>query len=70
MTRNERAGLGYPSLLTLIFITLKLLGVIAWSWWWVLAPLWLPVVLLLFIALVVFICLCIFKPDMVGSFFR
>jgi hypothetical protein len=24
---------------TLIFITLKLLGVIAWSWWWVFSPL-------------------------------
>ncbi len=26
--------------LGLIFITLKLLGVIDWSWWWVTAPLW------------------------------
>lgn len=27
--------------LALIFITLKLCGVITWSWWWVLSPLWL-----------------------------
>jgi len=27
-------------LLAILFITLKLTGVIAWSWWWVLAPLW------------------------------
>ena len=26
--------------LFLDFLTLKLCGVIAWSWWWVLAPLW------------------------------
>lgn len=26
-------------LLTLVFVTLKLAGVIAWSWWWVLSPL-------------------------------
>lgn len=23
-----------------VLITLKLLGVITWSWWWVLTPLW------------------------------
>jgi hypothetical protein len=28
--------------LLLIFITLKLCELIAWSWWWVLAPLWAP----------------------------
>ena len=33
--------------LALIFITLKLCGVITWSWWWVLSPLWLvPVICL------------------------
>lgn len=32
--------IGFLSLLTLIFITLKLLGAITWSWIWVLAPLW------------------------------
>lgn len=31
-------GIGFASLLTLIFITLKLLGKIDWSWWWVLMP--------------------------------
>lgn len=36
--------IGFFGLLTLIFITLKLMGYIAWSWWWVLSPLWLPFV--------------------------
>lgn len=40
-------GIGFCGLLTLVFITLKLLGVIAWSWWWVLSPLWIPVALVL-----------------------
>ena len=31
--------------LTLIFITLKLTGTIGWSWWWVLAPLWIPILI-------------------------
>jgi len=32
----------FPALfvLFLVFLTLKLTGVIAWSWWWVTAPLW------------------------------
>ncbi|WP_266031195.1 hypothetical protein [Brucella intermedia] len=32
--------IGFPGLLALIFIVLKLTGVIAWSWLWVLSPLW------------------------------
>ena len=32
--------IGFWGMLTLIFITLKLTGYIAWSWIWVLAPLW------------------------------
>lgn len=35
--------IGFPGMLTLIFITLKLTGYIAWSWWWVLSPLWIGV---------------------------
>jgi branched-subunit amino acid ABC-type transport system permease component len=26
----------------LIFLTLKLCGVIDWSWWWVTSPFWIP----------------------------
>jgi hypothetical protein len=34
-------------ILGLIFITLKLCGVISWSWLWVLAPFWIPLAILL-----------------------
>ena len=30
-------------LLTTLFIGLKLLGSITWSWWWVLSPLWIGI---------------------------
>jgi hypothetical protein len=40
-------------ILALIFITLKLTGVIAWSWLWVLAPIWIPLVLVLIIAAII-----------------
>jgi hypothetical protein len=46
-------GPGFFTLLCVLFIGLKLTGYIAWSWWWVLAPLWLPaVVALAFIGIV------------------
>lgn len=48
-------GLGCFQVLTIIFIVLKVIGVIDWSWIWVLAPLWIPVLLWIgtFLALVV-----------------
>lgn len=34
---------GFPALLLIAFIVLKLCNVITWSWWWVLSPVWLPI---------------------------
>ncbi len=47
--------IGLPTILTLLFLTLKLCGVIAWSWWWVLAPVWVCAIawVVVFIALLV-----------------
>lgn len=40
-------------ILFLIFMTLKLCGVIAWSWWWITAPIWAPILIVLTIFAVV-----------------
>jgi len=32
------SGIGFFGLLTIVFIVLKLLDVIKWSWFWVLSP--------------------------------
>lgn len=48
----KRSGIGFFGLLAVAFIVLKLTGVIAWSWWWVLAPLWGPLALSLAIVAV------------------
>jgi hypothetical protein len=42
MAQNSSSGggLGFGGALTILFIGLKLGGVIDWSWWWVLSPLW------------------------------
>jgi len=37
---SSSSGIGFFGLLGVVFIALKLLGVIGWSWWWVTAPLW------------------------------
>jgi hypothetical protein len=44
------SGLGISGVLFLIFLVLKLVGVIDWSWWWVASPLWISLGLLLVLA--------------------
>ena len=36
-TKNS-SGIGFTGMLTILFIGLKLTNVIDWSWWWVLSP--------------------------------
>ena len=50
MEKNHGStGLGLSSVLTIIFVVLKLVGVIDWSWWWVLSPLLIDIGLVLII---------------------
>ena len=48
-------GIGFIPLLGLTFIVLKLCDVIQWSWWWVLSPFWIGI--LLFVVASVFLIL-------------
>lgn len=48
-------GIGFAGLLAILFIGLKLGGVINWSWWWVLSPLWIPVAIILALFVIVLI---------------
>lgn len=50
---NSSSGIGFTGLLACIFITLKLIGKIDWSWWWVLSPLWIGTAAVLVVAAVV-----------------
>ena len=43
---------GGSSLLLVAFIVLKLTGVIGWSWWWVLSPLWIPIALVVVVLII------------------
>lgn len=52
-TSNNNAGGGtVMGLLGVAFVVLKLCHVINWSWWWVTAPFWGPIVLVLIILLI------------------
>lgn len=54
-SNSSSGGIGICGLLGVVFVTLKLLGITAvasWSWWWVTAPFWGGVALVLAIMLI------------------
>lgn len=52
---SSSGGIGFCGLLTILFITLKLLDKIDWSWWWVLAPAWIPLAICVVVVSVILI---------------
>ncbi len=50
--RVSGSSITFTGLLTLAFIVLKLLGKIDWKWRWVLAPIWINILIALVIFLV------------------
>lgn len=55
-TQTQSGGVGFFSLLFLLFLGLKLGGVIDWSWWWVTAPLWIPLAIVAVLLAVAGVC--------------
>ena len=60
MTEKSRTtaggGIGFTGVLQVAFIVLKLCGVIAWPWKWVLAPTWISAII---VAVILFFCFII-----------
>ncbi len=54
VSSSSSSGIGFFGLLTIVFIVLKLLDKIAWSWFWVLSPTLIPLGCLL-----VFLMFCL-----------
>jgi hypothetical protein len=50
---TKYVGLGVCDVLGIVFIVLKLIGVISWSWWWVLAPFWIPLAIVILCAIII-----------------
>jgi len=51
-TDTTKTGLGFLSMLTLIFVVAKIMGYLSWSWWVVFLPMLIPVALII-VAIVV-----------------
>ncbi|WP_254512874.1 hypothetical protein [Anatilimnocola floriformis] len=56
---QKSGGIGFFGLLTIVLITLKLCNVIAWTWIWVLSPLWVPLALGLGVIVVLLIAIAL-----------
>ena len=52
---NTSYGINFLELLAIVFIALKLMGYIQWSWWLVLSPLWFPIIPIILLVLVLII---------------
>lgn len=55
MSNSKSNGVSFSSLLTIVFIVLKLTDVIDWSWVWVLSPVWISILLGLILMLFILI---------------
>lgn len=51
----SETGVGLGGLLGIAFIILKLCGVIAWPWVWVLAPIWIPLAVFAVVGVILWI---------------
>ena len=54
---SKSSGLGISAVLQIVFLVLKLTGLIDWSWWLVLVPLWVDIgfgLLFIILALIIY----------------
>ena len=50
--KGENISIGLGTILGVVFLILKLVGVIAWPWIWVLAPFWIGIALFLIVFII------------------
>lgn len=55
---KNNSRIGFIELLCLVFIALKLMGYIKWSWLWVLSPVWISIILMAVISVIVLLIDC------------
>ena len=58
---EQEGTIGVGTIALVVFVILKLTGLIGWSWWWVLSPLWIPLAILAAVLLVIGIPCLILK---------
>jgi hypothetical protein len=52
-SKSSSSGMSLAGVLLVVFIVLKLIHVIDWSWWWVLSPLWIPLGIVVIVGIIV-----------------
>lgn len=62
-TEVKNYGIGFLPLLAIVFITLKITGYIAWSWWLVLLPLLVQAGLVVVALIILGVCYYIAKKS-------
>jgi len=55
-TNNSSSGIGVFGLLGVLFVALKLMSVVNWSWWLVLLPFYGGIALFFLVLSIIFIC--------------
>lgn len=60
-TPSGSAGISFFGMLAIVFIALKLMGHITWSWLWILSPLWLPWAIVLGIGVLWFSIMSVYR---------
>lgn len=58
---SNGGGLGFASVLTIVFVVLKLTGSITWPWIWVLSPIWISVALALIVLGIFLVVLAVLR---------
>lgn len=56
-TQTNNGGIGCLTVIQIVFLILKMAGLVTWSWWWIWAPTLIPLGVL---ALVILWGLCVF----------
>jgi len=71
MNNNVSCNVGPFFAVFLVFLVLKLTNAIAWSWWWVTAPLWIPfglaLVGVIILSIIAFILAATGKSDLIKN---
>ena len=52
MSESNSQGSDLAGTVFIVFLILKLAGVIDWSWWWVTSPLWITIALFIVVLLI------------------
>jgi hypothetical protein len=60
---SQSGGIGFVGVLQIVFLVLKLVDVIDWSWWWVFSPLWISVGLTLLILGILFLAMLVLDKE-------